>query len=403
MKFFKISSILLMAVLLFASCSNKEKDAPSDKNEFIRYTQALIESYGSSPEDIDKEIIEYVYEEPNDFFWKTALHKSENGQILKTIKREFDESRFPIKEFTEEGEIISEIVVLKYDPKFYEITEKVFYNEQIAPENKVREERYYYDNEGYIESQDVTIFENNGDFKNIEGNNVKIAYTLRPFPLKHSRPKGNIMPAFFVEKYQSYFTEDDKSYDKEAAKKLKVGDIYVVEETKFNEEGMPTYFRSTKPECEDHPGEEWFSSELDGIGNVAIITSFTNEKLDLLDKGCTRKKYEYNDQGIVVKMEEKKYNVETKEFDIPHDLTILNWMDPQVESFANFLDVSKRIEHSCSHSNLFNVIEKKIEKFADGEKIVLESRVNYPNDSIPDKIELKLRKKTTYKYEKINK
>ncbi len=403
MKILKLFSLVLITTLFFVSCSNKEKEISNEKKDFIRYTQVIIESFGDTPEESNKETIDYIYENPNDFFWKTAIYKDAEGNVLRTIEREFDDNRFPTKEFTKEDSAITESVVLKYDTNFYEITEKIIYNGIIAPENKVREERYYFDKDGYINSQDVTIFENDGNFKNIEGNNIKIVYTLVAFPAKTARPKGSIMPTYFIEKYKSYFTEDDISRDEEAAKKLKIGDLYVIEETKFNEQGIPTYFMSTQPECEDHPGKEWFRCDFDGIGNIASITSYANENLDSLITGCTQKLYEYNDQGFIVKIEELKYNTETQKFDLPHDLMMFDWANPQINSFANFIDVSKRIEHTCSHSKSLNVLDKKIEKFADGEKVVLESRVSYPIDSIPQTIETKLRKKTIYKYENITK
>ncbi len=403
MKKLKITSFALIALLFFVSCSNKEKEISNEKKDFIRYTQVIIESFGDTPEDSAKETIDYIYENPNDYFWKTAIYKDSEGKTLKTIEREFDSNRFPAKEFSKEDSVITESVVLKYDTVTYEVTEKITYYGSIAPENKIREERYYFDKDGYIESQDVTLFENDPNFKNIEGNNIKAVYTLVAFPAKTARPKGSIMPTYFVEKYKSYFTEEDKGFDAEAAKKLKIGDVYVVEETKFNEQGIPTYYMSTQPECEDHPGKEWFKSDLDGIGNIASITSYANEKMDSLITGCTKKVYEYNDQGFIVKIQEFKYNVATKEFDLPHDLMTFDWADPQINSFANFIDVSKRIEHTCTHSNRLNVLDKKVEKYADGEKVVTESRVSYPIDSIPQTIEPKLRKKTTYKYEKVSK
>ena len=198
MKIFKISSLALIAILLIVSCSNKEKEISNQKKDFIRYTQVIIENFGDTPEDSTKETIDYIYENPNDFFWKTAIYKDSEGKVIKTIEREFDSNRFPNKEFNKEDSIITESVVLKYDTITYEVTEKITYNGVIAPENKIREERYYFDKDGYIESQDITLFENDPNFKNIEGNNIKAAYTLVAFPAKTARPKGSIMPTYLL-------------------------------------------------------------------------------------------------------------------------------------------------------------------------------------------------------------
>ena len=392
--------LIILLFLTLLSCSKCSKDKEPSNNEFLKFTNEINEVYDSNK--VTKEIIDYVYDKPEDIFWEKAIYKDSAGTIKKTIDREFDNDRFPIKETITEGGTITEISEIKYSHTNYELLSLVAYNRSINESSKLRSKKYIYDNEGYLISQEVTIFSSNPNFKNVDGNNIVQSYTLRFFPKTTSKPKGNQIITYFIEKNKEYFDGSISENSKEQPK-YKIGDISQLEETQFDEEGIPTHYKAIRPSEPDKPTEEWYKPEKDGLGNIVSLTSFPDSTFETNNEKSIEINLEYDDQGIISKIEEFKFNPETKKFDIFHDLKSFIWNDPMIKSVHNYIEASYKNEHKCYHKKVYTINETRIEKFSDGEKIVTKFSASYPNDRIPQNPEPKLKRKSIIKYQKIEK
>jgi outer membrane lipoprotein-sorting protein len=72
-----LSLALLAAVLFISACGNKETaEDVTEKDTYIRPLTKTVETYKEDA--TDKEIIEYTYDKPGDFFWVKAEYKAED-------------------------------------------------------------------------------------------------------------------------------------------------------------------------------------------------------------------------------------------------------------------------------------------------------------------------------------
>lgn len=397
MKKIIVGVLVIISVFIFIKCS--KDDTTSEKNEFLRIVEEKIT-------DIENKSITniiYEYEQEKDVFWKKAIHKDSAGNILKTIEREFNENRFPIKEKIIEMGTLTSYSELKYNEKIYELELKEDFEKDGEKFVKVASNKYNYDNDGYLISIEYKKFSKDNNFKNVNGENIVHEYKLRMFPLKQSRPKGNFIITYFVEDRKMYLTKEQKEKSPKEYEKYKVGDVIETEYTKFNEEGIPLYYKTTTPECVDHPGEEWFKFEKDGLGNLITLTGYANEKFDSITAGNNEMRLEYDDNGMISSIQEFKYNPKTGQFDDFHDSKRFVWFDPKVNSVKSYIDATKEKVHICTHSETHRISLEKIEKYDQNEKIIQYFRVVYPLKEVPENPEPKLYKTIKQKFVLIKK
>ena len=189
----------------------------------------------------------------------------------------------------------------------------------------------------------------------------------------------------------------DKDCDKE---KCKLGSIERLDETKFNDEGYPVHTKTTSPECSSHASEEWFKIEKDGLGNVISITGYSNEALDSLNESNSKHLFTYNDKGMVSKYEEYRYNVETKKFDRFHSAKTIEWNDPGLAGDL-YLCPTYKAESYCLHRKVYSMKKRTVEKYGNGEEIIMIESGSKESDGPDPDMELKPDKKVTVKYEVI--
>lgn len=386
---------IALLILVLVSCgAQKEKPEGNYSDSYVKIVSENVETY--SDEGVSKESIEYIYETPDDYFWKKAIYKDQSGAIIKTIEREFDADRNPIKEFTRELDsavTASEIVSFDHNSKI--LTGKITFDGEPIPENMKMSYKFFYDN-GKLIAEEVERFSAEPEFKNKEGNNVTMKYRLRYFPSDDSRPAGNYQTSYLIENLTRYFTPKDKE---RTGLNLKIGDVYLTDSAKFNEAGLPVYRNSQEPECESALNQEWFKIEKDAKGKLQSITGYCNEKLDSNAENNTRIQFAYNQSGQLSKITEYKYNAGTKKFDKIHDTKTYVFYGMEFSSDYNAADVDLLHEHYCLGEKQFNVSHTKIVKFEGGEKIIEEHTGSYPGDYTGKLPEMKLKQRRTIKYE----
>jgi hypothetical protein len=396
----KRSSIILFiaAIFIITSCGKNDGDSKNRKNEVIQITNETIESY--SDEGVTKQIIEYVYEKSDDIFWQKAVYKDSCGNIVKQILREFNDKRFPIIEKTEEDGKLTELSKVNYSEKNYELLSREVYTYIDGDSSLSMKEKFVFDDDGYLLSHEIQKYTGDKNFKNIDGNSASMVMLERYFPGKQNRPRCNKLYFSFVENGKWYLTEDKK----EQYPNLKIGDLMEFEETKFNEEGLPYFYKVSSPECSDQPNNEWYNFDKDPDKKyVTSITGFMNESLDSSGAGNTEFRFEYDENGMISKIEQFRYNPQTGAFDIFHDQMVFSWVDPKISGRKSYIDLNLRSEHRCTHSQQHMIYERKVAQFDSGVKIITESRAAFPIDNVPENPKLILKKKITQNYHIIDK
>ena len=411
---FAMCMLIVVFPAFFYSCGKRTPE----NNEFLIETQKIIEEYDSTGKVASKEIVDFVYEKPDDFFWKKAVYKDESGKVLKTVVREFDEKRIPVKEVSaDEFDIIIESIATKYCPHHLDLLEKTVYNGEINEKNKEINVKYNFDDDWKLVSEDITVFETDSGFKNVDGNNAKLVYTIRYIPEGKYRPAGYYPTSYFVEKLKSYQTNennkaecsepDNKKENEEAGIEneieAKLGEVDNQETTDFNVHGMPVHFKSKDPECKEHPHEEWYKIEKNAEGQPVTLTGFANEKYDSNTENNTKMLFEYDKNGIIRKIEEYRYNPLTKKFDKFDDAKSYNWTGIKVNHPQNFTSMGFVSEHYCYSAEAFTYNEKRVEKYKNGEKIISNFFVSKPGNEQRPKLTPVLQSKSVTKFKIIKK
>lgn len=392
--------IWIFAIILLFSCNNG-KETASIQNEYLIVTQEITENYNDGS--VTKEIINYIYEQDSDIFWKKAEFLDSAGKVYKTITREFDAKRFPIKEIYDDGTGVNEVYVVEYSAKNYEPLRRVEYEGEPSENNKIRETKFRYDTAGYLISEESIKFCRDSEFINVEGNKIEEYQLIQPLLPTFSRPKGNFLIAEDYTLLKMFLT---KKMKEKTSSELPVGNLFFAVEQKINEKNIPEYSKVTRhskagsPEP-NLPEEEWYEIEYDGLGNLLTLTGYSKQSKDSSSNENVKSFYEYDDAGMVKLIKQYKYNPLTKEYDLIHNFREFKWIDPKIKSPRNFIDYSLNEERTCYHRNIYSVFSKNIEKYDSTEKVVVYSECSYPLDKKPDKPEMKLKKKVTYKFKKI--
>jgi hypothetical protein len=394
MKLIKLFFNLLL-ILIFIACSKDTKKIKGEKNEIIRINQEIIENFDNK--DLNKVIIDYLYEKDNDFFWLKAIYNDSSGKEIKTIEHEFDENRMPIKEIVKENNKI----ISSSDTKFDNITKELllketYIGERVENKKKITE-KYNYDKNGYLISKEVTRYSNDVNYRNIDGTNIELYELQRMFPSSHNVPKGNYTTYWFIENSKKYLTKEDATKNNS---NMKLGDLIYFEKTNFNEEGLPVSYQGNNPDCGDKIPMEWYNDDKDVDDTTILsITGYGDEGLSTTTRGNNEYRFEYDDNLLISKIEKYKYNPSTGAFDQFYELKSFDWIDPKLVSKHNWMEVSTRHEKRCPVSKTFEINERKVDKFDNGVKIISESKAVYHIDQVPDEPKLILNKRITQHYQ----
>ncbi len=400
-----LSLAFLAAMLFISACGNMETKVEEETITQIRPITKIVETINE--DGTEKEIIEYTYEKPEDFFWIKAEYKAEDGTINKVVKRELGEDRLPIKEITEELETITETVVTKYCPHSYFLLEKTVYDGEQASENLSHTLVYHFE-KGYLISEEYTKFSKDPEFKNVEGRNVEMVSKYRYFPAPEYRHEGPQDAAFFVDEIKAYFTKEDQEKIKESGEKpekeFKVGDLQWVAHTDFDEQGIPTHMVAGEAECEHHAKEEWYKIEKDDKGRVVSIIGYNDDKMETLTPKNMKFTYSYDANGKLNKIEEHRYNAETKEFDRFHDAQNFDFREVDFVSGKQkflFTANAKVAEHYCAGARAYSYNQEKIVSYDKTQKVVEKYKGGYEGDFQGRKADVKLVGKETTKFEDV--
>jgi hypothetical protein len=353
-KFFPLLIILLIA------CENQETTKVPD--EFIVITEEVVEKYDSVL--VDTEYIYYEYANENDYFWNKKVVKDTAGVVIKSIEREFDESGLPIKEvITDEIGTTIDKTVLKYDPDTKELLREDQYEGEITDADRVRTVIYHYE-DGYLISEEVMVYDEDENFKNINGDNVKDHYVLRFLPNKENRPKGLNETVFMIDKRVMYVTPELKEeFGDDIAE---IGEIYLESKTVFDENGIPISYESTHGDDHD-AAKEFFKVEKDEDGKIVSISGYLNEELDSASFANEKWVFEYDESGVFKSYEEYKYNDSAAVFDLFHDAKSIEWITLDTPLKYDFILSNEISEHYCWHRTRYTKSTHKVEKFSDGE------------------------------------
>jgi len=392
MKLFKLFPLL---IILLISCEKKE--AVQNPDEYIIITEEVIETYDSVL--VDTELITYEYANDNDYFWQKKVVKDTAGIVIKSIEREFDQNGLPIKEVVTD-EIGTQIdkAVLKYNPKTMELIQKDQYEGEIADENRTRTVMYHFDDDNYLISEEVKIYEDDENFKNINNDNVKDHYVLRFLPNKENRPKGNHETVYMVEKRVMYITPEIK--EEEGDEIGEIGEVYLESNTKFDDNGLPLTYESTHGDDHD-ASQEYFKVEKDESGKILSITGYLNEALDSATFANEKWVFEYTDDGLYKSYEELKYDDTTATFTLFHDGSSVEWHKMDLPLKYDFILSAGTQEHYCWHRQRYSKKMEKIEKFDDGEIVITEYSFSKPQDKPNRDVELEKTRVTKMKYKKV--
>ncbi len=387
----KLLQLLPMLIILMIACEKQETIQEPD--EFIVITEEVIETYDSSL--VDTEFIYYEYANEGDYFWQKKVIKDTAGVVIKSIEREFDDIGLPIQEVvTDEIGTTIDKSVLKYDPETMQLLQKDDYEGEIAEEDRIRTVIYHYDDDGYLISEEVKIYSDDPEFKNVNGNNITDHYILRFLPLKENRPKGLHETIYMVEKRVMYVTPELK--EQEGDEIADIGQVYLESKTVFDENGLPVKFESTYGD--DHDASlEFFKVEKDEQGRIASITGYLNEAMDSSAFANDKWIFDYDEEGLIKSYEEYKYNDSTDVFNLFHDAQSFVWHEMDIPLKYEFLIASGTHEHYCWHRNRYVKNIEQVEKFDDGEIVIVQ--YSYANEQdiptrevVPDKTKV-VRKK----------
>lgn len=399
----KLYKFLLSAFIagIFFACGTEEEPAPAEepKNEFVQIVKEIINEYDSVL--VDRQIIDYTYEKPDDYFWVKAEYKDTLGKIFKTISRKLDEkSRMPVSEEVKDELGLTENYELKYCPECYELISKIEFVEGV----KVSETKWAYD-DGYLMSIETINFSKDSSYKNVDGNNITSMFKQRPIVAKVNRLKGNHDFGFVTEMHKVYYTE--RLHKRLNIEGLNIGAVYFESKTGFDKAGYPfnlKIYNARQPEGEscEPTDKEYYKIDTTGlIGKLTSIEGYNDKEFTIASVQNTRKEYEYDEKGILNAIKEYKYNDSTKAYDLMHDIQAAEWKAPDFNAKYDAVVAAKKNENICYHRGKHSFMETKVDKYADGEIIISEYSGEWDKGQAPADPELKKIKQTSIDYRKV--
>ncbi len=361
----KRTLMMIIASALIGGCGAKVQQDET----LIRPKTETVINYTDGIE--DKEIIEFVYEKPDDRFWIKAVYKDTTGKQLRICQRELDAvTRLPIKEYIidELGEI-DEYNVLAYDADSKLLTKKQVYNKEIAPKNLTSELTYKYQN-GVLISSTITTYSLEPDYRNADGNNITQYIEFKYLPNAESRGRGNVETFYRIANRKMYCTKE--FIERFELKNSTPGDIYLTEETKFDTKGYPESYTSTDPTAGDEHrfSKEFYTVKVDDKGRITELTPYANEKRDSVAKDALMWKFIYNSDGKIAKVDEIMLNEANHKYELQHGREQFTWFDIAAKQ-PELADASVTSEHFCQHRKVYSKNQVNIEKFTKAEKITV--------------------------------
>ncbi len=406
----RVIMLLLIPFLTMAAYDNLAAQkkapvaAPVGGNDILRFVSSSVEKFSEGK--TVKTTVEYVYERPDDIFWKKQIEKDEAGNVVRMTEREFDENRLPDSEvITDELGTQNERYIVKYSPETLKILEMTEYEGGFKETDRVRKVEYIY-KDGCLIAEEVTKF-GEPDFKNIEFNNIAMTYRLRFVVPPNSRPKGNFEIGAFIENRKIWFTR--QMVERGDNPSAKIGEVALEEYTLFDEDGFPYYYKTltnklTGEHENENAQEQWIKTEKSPEGKIVTITSYEDKKFTKSSFGTPRYIYSYDKNGWVSKIDEYRFNDSTMKFDKLHDVMSYVWFRPKLVGKYDFTMCTENNMHKCYHAMEQSYNYSEIKKFDKGELVIVESKAAYPlGGKAPAKPGLKPTKKTVTKYEVIRK
>lgn len=383
----KLAFLILGILVLFASCSRKDDlsttNAP-DGNQYLKISKQTVMEINDGEKDTT--IIEYIYEKPDDYFWKKSVHKNNEGKITQTIEVEFDENRLPTSSTVIFGGEKTTIYKTCYDKEYLHKLNEAEYQIVDNIEMLVRENSFTYNNEGFLISERGARYPNIPGYVNVDGGKERDEYILQFFP-KIDR-QGD-------ESYLTYFIRNKKIYSIEEGDRF--GKIIYQVATEFDIDGNPTYYRTSEPDCSMHPVEEWYKTEKNTKGQTIAIIGFPDKEMKEPDETSTKMVFGYAENGYEAMFEEFKYNNKTKQYDKLHSAKYIDWKGNYIPNNFGFVNADIKEMSYCLHREVFSSKDTKVE-FSKGKIVQKEFFGSYEGQYKGDVKNKELIKVTTYEY-----
>jgi hypothetical protein len=287
----------------------------------------------------------------------------------------------PIAEFVEELGEITESYKVIYSAINGELLLKEEYEGNFN-KNKIKSTKNDYQN-GVLSSRTVATYSDNNKFKNKQGNNAKNIYKMRFFPSTSTRPQGNFESDFYFD-YRLEFDDNSNSSN--------FGKAVFEEKTEFDTKGFPVYHSTSEPGCAHEGNKEWFNYKLDTKGRIIELKAYDNLARTQRSQHSSLITYNYDKNGLIKSITDKKYSSEDKDYTKFHDLQVFEWL---FDKNSYCYDYNFTNEHYCFTGQRHSLYQKKVTKKL-MTKVVEEYFDAYNGEYNSQKLSPKLFKKTTY-------
>lgn len=364
----------------------------------MKITSETIETFDAN--DSMKVVVEYSYPSDSSIFWTSAVFKNAAGQVVREVKRELDNAGLPRLEMMTQGGKLLQTIILKYNPKTMLPESKIAYNGDTSDANLSMKEITAFDTAGYMVSKEIINYAPEPDFKNEEGTREIAHYIYRFLPPPPARPKGPNAYFSWIESGKTFFhpviTKDVKG-------KFKPGQMLTSINAKFNESGLPTQY-SANNNIINNKHNEYFSTDLNGLRSLQAITGWNDEAKTKQSTGNTEFAIEYDGNGWVAEVVQSLYSEKEQMFEIEIRREKYDWFDVPVQNkLGLYNEASVRKESTNPETKKTSVSESKIERFADGEKVVVEREGTTSGQDDAKKDDMKIKKRISSKYTVIRK
>ncbi len=387
-----IFAILLLG--LFSCSEPQQEQKPAKEKEtagFLKITKKIITDYKEG--DTSSAVIEYMYEQPGDYFWQKAVHKDEEGSVTQEEYHVFNDNRLPVEKIAIFAGDTTNRYETEYCPNHLHLLKEKEFKKVDGKEMPVMEKTYTYNENGAVVKEKVVRYCIKPDFKNTEGGTARDSYTLHFFPPAENRPAGEEFLTYFIENRKIWENKKDEDYGK-----LKMEIV-----TEIDEEGSPVYFYTSEPDCSTHPSQEWYKVKKNDKGHIITILGFADSAMTKHDESSTKMVFGYNDDGMAVKYEEYKYDPEKKDFTKFHGAKYIDWKESYPPNNFSFTNADIKHQSFCIHREVFNSEETRISHPEEG-KIVKEVYYSGYDGEYKGEAENKeLVKRVVFEYEKAGK
>ncbi len=394
----KIRIISLIMILFAVSCSKKQTFDEPKFNEFMKITSETIETFDGK--DSMKILVEYSYPSDSSIFWTSAVYKNTAGQVVREVKRELDKAGFPRIEMMTQGGKLVQTIVLQYNAKAMLPESKIAYNGDTIEANLSMKEITVFDTAGFMASKEIINYAPEADFRNEEGTREIAHYIYRFLPPPPARPKGPNAYFSWIESGKTFF---HPSIAKDVKGKFKPGQLLTSINAKFNEQGLPTQYIANNNMI-NNKHNEYFSTDLNGLGSLQSITGWNDEAKSKQSAGNTEFAIEYDGNGWVAEVVQSLFSEKEQMFEIEIRREKYDWIEvPFQNKLGLYNEASVRKESTNPETKKTTVSETKIEKFADGEKVVVEREGTTSGQDDNKKDELTVKRRISSKYTVIRK